>query len=175
MKMKHIVRLSGKERQVCQDVVKNLKGTSQKVRRAQALLKTDADGPACKDAEFVACMEEVLETYAIDAPEDGEGDVSERDSSPVETKAYAEHFGRRVFLDARHALAPGVGVRIVRVKAFSRHQYEPSTSALRDHIWTIYWFWRKRKTRVMQVSPWFSISGRYWTRTNDLHDVNVAL
>ena len=39
MNKKYIVRLSEEERQVCQDVVKKLKGTSQKVRRAQILLK----------------------------------------------------------------------------------------------------------------------------------------
>jgi len=50
MNKKYIVRLSDEERNVCQDVVKKLKGTSQKVRRAQILLKTDADGPAWTDA-----------------------------------------------------------------------------------------------------------------------------
>ena len=46
MNKKYIVRLSDEERQVCQEVIKKLKGTSQKVRRAQMLFKTDADGPA---------------------------------------------------------------------------------------------------------------------------------
>lgn len=52
MNKKYIVRLSDEERQTCQDVVKKLKGTSQKVRRAQILLKTDADGPAWTDARI---------------------------------------------------------------------------------------------------------------------------
>lgn len=52
MNKKYIVRLSDKERQTCQDVVKKLKGTSQKVRRAQVLLKTDADGPAWTDTRI---------------------------------------------------------------------------------------------------------------------------
>jgi len=52
MNKKYIVRLSGEERQVCQDVVKKLKGSSQKVRRAQILLKADADGPAWTDAKI---------------------------------------------------------------------------------------------------------------------------
>ncbi len=52
MNKKYIVRLSDEERQACQDVVKKLKGTSQKVRRAQILLKTDADGPAWTDARI---------------------------------------------------------------------------------------------------------------------------
>ena len=50
MYKKYIVRLSEQERQVCQDVVKKLKGSSQKVRRAQILLKADADGSNWTDA-----------------------------------------------------------------------------------------------------------------------------
>jgi hypothetical protein len=45
MNKKYIVRLSDEERGVCQDIVKRLKGTSEKVKRAQILLKADADGP----------------------------------------------------------------------------------------------------------------------------------
>jgi hypothetical protein len=52
MNKKYIVRLSDEERQTCTDVIKNLKGTSQKVRRAQILLKADADGPAWTDARI---------------------------------------------------------------------------------------------------------------------------
>ena len=46
MQKKYIVRLSESERTTCQQVIKKLKGTSEKVRRAQILLKADADGPA---------------------------------------------------------------------------------------------------------------------------------
>ncbi len=49
---------------MCQDVVKKLKGTSQKVRRAQILLKTDADGPAWTDAriaEAFGCRVQTVE------------------------------------------------------------------------------------------------------------------
>lgn len=49
---KYIVRLTEQERQACHDVVKKLKGGSQKVRRAQILLQTDADGPAWTDAQI---------------------------------------------------------------------------------------------------------------------------
>ena len=52
MLKRYVVRLSNEERQTCQEVVKKLKGTSQKVRRAQILLKTDADGPAWTDARI---------------------------------------------------------------------------------------------------------------------------
>lgn len=49
MNKKYIVRLSDAERRVCEEVARKLKGTSQKVRRAQILLKADADGPGWTD------------------------------------------------------------------------------------------------------------------------------
>ena len=52
MNKKYIVRLSDEERGVCQDIVKRLKGTSEKVKRAQILLKADADGPRWPDAKI---------------------------------------------------------------------------------------------------------------------------
>ena len=42
MQKKYIVRLSDEERDTLQGVVKKLKGTGQKVRRAQILLNTTA-------------------------------------------------------------------------------------------------------------------------------------
>jgi hypothetical protein len=57
MHKKYIVRLSDEERGVCQDVVKRLKGTSEKVRRAQMLLKADADGPAWIDARIAEAFD----------------------------------------------------------------------------------------------------------------------
>ena len=52
MNKKFIVRLSDEERALCQEVIKKLKGSSQKVRRAQILLKADADGPAWTDSKI---------------------------------------------------------------------------------------------------------------------------
>lgn len=52
MQKKYIVRLTEAERATCQEGIKKLKGTSEKVRRAQILLKADADGPAWTDAEI---------------------------------------------------------------------------------------------------------------------------
>lgn len=52
MYKKHIVRLSAEERGVCQEIVKRLKGSSERVRRAQLLLRADADGPAWSDAKI---------------------------------------------------------------------------------------------------------------------------
>ena len=42
---KYIVRLSEQERRELKTIVKKLKGTSQKVKRALVLLKADANGP----------------------------------------------------------------------------------------------------------------------------------
>lgn len=52
MQKKYIVRLSDDERVELTSVIKRLSGTSQKVRRAQILLKSDADGPAWTDAKI---------------------------------------------------------------------------------------------------------------------------
>jgi hypothetical protein len=52
MNKKFIVRLSDEERDVCQEIIKNLKGSSQKFRRAQILLKADADGPGWTDVKI---------------------------------------------------------------------------------------------------------------------------
>ena len=57
MNKKYIVRLADEERGVCQEVVKKLKGTSEKVRRAQILLKADADGPAWTDAKIAEAFQ----------------------------------------------------------------------------------------------------------------------
>ena len=64
MNKKFIVRLSDEERAICQGVIKKLKGSSQKVRRAQILLKADADGPGWTDgriAEAFDCRVQTIE------------------------------------------------------------------------------------------------------------------
>ena len=48
---KYIVRLSP-EREICQQTVRKLNGSSEKVRRAQILLKADADGPGWTDQQI---------------------------------------------------------------------------------------------------------------------------
>ena len=52
MQKKYIVRLNDQERAELTNVIKKLSGTGQKVRRAQVLLKSDADGPAWTDAKI---------------------------------------------------------------------------------------------------------------------------
>ena len=59
---KYILRLSDEERAACQSVIKTLKGSSQKVRRAQMLLKADADGPAWIDAKIAEAFNARVQT-----------------------------------------------------------------------------------------------------------------
>ena len=64
MPKKYIVRLSEQERATLVEVVAKLKGSSQKARRAQILLKADADGPAWTDAriaEAFGCRTQTVE------------------------------------------------------------------------------------------------------------------
>jgi hypothetical protein len=64
MNKKYIVRLSDEERRVCQEILKSLKGSSQKFRRAQIMLKADADGPGWPDvriAEAFNCRVQTIE------------------------------------------------------------------------------------------------------------------
>ena len=64
MNKKYIIRLTDAERNVCLAIVKKLKGSSAQVRRAQMLLKADADGPVWPDvsiAEAFACRVQTVE------------------------------------------------------------------------------------------------------------------
>lgn len=64
MQKKYVVRLTDQERSELVAVVRKLKGTSQKVRRAQILLKADADGPNWTDrriAEAFSCRTKTVE------------------------------------------------------------------------------------------------------------------
>jgi hypothetical protein len=64
MQKKFIVRLTDAERNTLQDVIQRLNGSSQKVRRAQILLKADADGPAWTDqriADAFGCRRQTVE------------------------------------------------------------------------------------------------------------------
>lgn len=64
MQKKYIVRLTDAERARLEQVVRKLKGSSQQVRRANILLKADADGPAWTDAriaEAYGCRRQTVE------------------------------------------------------------------------------------------------------------------
>lgn len=64
MRKTYVVRLTQQERQQCEDVIDKLKGTSQKVKRANILLKADADGLAWTDqqiADAFRCRRQTVE------------------------------------------------------------------------------------------------------------------
>jgi hypothetical protein len=64
MNKKYVVRLSAEERGVCQEIIKKLKGSSQKFRRAQILLQADVEGPNWPDvqiAEAFHCRVQTVE------------------------------------------------------------------------------------------------------------------
>lgn len=64
MNKKYIVRLAKKEREALIEVVRRLKGSSQKVCRAQVLLKADVRGPNWTDrkiAEAFSCRIQTVE------------------------------------------------------------------------------------------------------------------
>jgi hypothetical protein len=52
MQKKYIVRLTDEERETLQRIVRKPKGASQRIRRAQVLLKADAEGPGWPDAKI---------------------------------------------------------------------------------------------------------------------------
>lgn len=90
MQKKYIVRLTDQERGELVAVVKKLKGTSQKVRRAQILLKADADGPNWTDhqiAESFGCRTQTVENIRQRLVERGFEETlngARRASSPTE-------------------------------------------------------------------------------------------
>ena len=57
MNKKYIVDLTDDERSLLQEVVKKLKGTSQKVKRANILLKADTGGPGWTDARIAEALD----------------------------------------------------------------------------------------------------------------------
>jgi Homeodomain-like domain len=64
MRKRYIVRLTKTEREGLRAVIRKLSGTSQKVRRAQILLKCDVAGPCWTDeriAEAFSCRRQTVE------------------------------------------------------------------------------------------------------------------
>ena len=57
MHKKYIVKLTAKERRTLQEVVRKLSGSSQKVRRAQMLLKADVAGPSWTDERIAEAFD----------------------------------------------------------------------------------------------------------------------
>ena len=85
MRKKHVVRLTADERLEASEVIRKLKGTSQKVRRAQILLKADADGPNWTDAgiaEAFSCRTRTVERLRQRLCEQGFEAASNRAERP---------------------------------------------------------------------------------------------
>ena len=83
---KYIIRLTDSDREVCREVIRKLKGTSQKVRRAQILLKSDANGPAWTDAKIAdafSCRTKTVENLRQRFVELGFEQTLNRKTSPT--------------------------------------------------------------------------------------------
>jgi len=83
---KYIVRLTDSERDICCEVIRKLKGTSQKVRRAQMLLKADTGGPAWTDARIAdafSCRTKTVENVRQRFVELGFEQTLNRTTSPT--------------------------------------------------------------------------------------------
>ncbi len=83
---KYIVRLTDSERDICCEVIRKLKGTSQKVRRAQMLLKADTGGPAWTDARIAdafSCRTKTVENVRQRFVELGFEQTLNRKTSPT--------------------------------------------------------------------------------------------
>ena len=91
MQKKYIVRLTEEERGTLRSVVKKLSGSSQKVRRAQVLLKADGDGPNWTDqkiAEAFDCRTQTVENLRRRLAT--EGFAAALDGKPRETPPRAK-------------------------------------------------------------------------------------
>ena len=93
---KYIVRLTAQEREICRETIRKLNGSSEKVRRAQMLVKADADGPAWTDqqiADAFSCRTKTVENV--------------RQRCVLEGFEQALERKRREFPQGRAALTPG--------------------------------------------------------------------
>ena len=89
MLKKYIIRLTTEEREYLQEVIKKLKGSGEKIRRAQILLKADADGANWTDkqiAEAYSCRIKTVENIRQRFVERGFQetlDGKKRENSPI--------------------------------------------------------------------------------------------
>jgi hypothetical protein len=96
MQKKYIVRLTEEERRQLREVIKKLKGSSQKVRRAQILLKADIEGSNWTDeriAEAFDCRTKTVENIRRRLVEKGFAETlngSRRDTPPTEKRLDGE-------------------------------------------------------------------------------------
>jgi hypothetical protein len=104
MQKKYIVRLTDEERAELHLVIRKLTGTSQKVRRAQILLKVDAVGPNWTDqrvAEAFSCRVQTVEKIRQRLVERGFAETlngAKRDQPPTEKLLNGEQEARVIAL-----------------------------------------------------------------------------
>jgi transposase len=87
MKKKYIVELTEAERTLLRDVAKKLKGTSQKVKRANILLKADAGWTDARIAEALDCRTKTVENVRqrfVESGFEATLDGKQRDTPPIE-------------------------------------------------------------------------------------------
>jgi hypothetical protein len=102
MQKRYVVRLTDQERDELRRVIKKLKGTGQKVRRAQILLKADAEGPNWTDeriAEAFSCRTRTVERLRQRLVERGFDETLhrvERAQPPVEKLLTGEQEARLI-------------------------------------------------------------------------------
>jgi hypothetical protein len=100
MNKKYIVRLTDQERDEVAAVIQRLKGTSQKVRRAQILSEADAAGPNWPDhwiAEAFGCRRQTVENVRQRLVERGFREALDglkREAPPVEKLLSGEQEAR---------------------------------------------------------------------------------
>jgi len=100
MQKKYMVRLTDQERSELATVIKKFRGTSQKVRRAQMLVKADADGPDWTDrqiADAFGCRTKTVENIRQRLVERGFRealDGAKRETPPVEKLLSGEQEAR---------------------------------------------------------------------------------
>jgi transposase len=96
MQKKYIVRLTEDERRELREVIKKLQGSSQKVRRAQILLKADAEKSNWTDeriAEAFSCRTKTVENIRRRLVEQGFEETlngAQRSHPPVEKRLDGE-------------------------------------------------------------------------------------
>ncbi|WP_083886997.1 helix-turn-helix domain-containing protein [Nodosilinea nodulosa] len=114
MQKKYIVRLSADDRHHLQAVIKKLSGSSQKVRRAQILLKADAEGPNWKDrqiAEAFDCRTKTVENLRRRLVEQGFEVTPQRCQTDPSPDSKAVRWGARSadHRDASRVTPKGLG------------------------------------------------------------------
>ena len=107
MQKKYVVRLTDQERSEFGWVVKKLKGTGQKVRRAQILRKADAEGPHWTDrqiADAFSCRTKTVENVRQRLVEQGFAETlnrAKRATPPTEKVLDGEQEARIIALRLR--------------------------------------------------------------------------